>query len=811
MPTEPAQPAPPDGGQRPPAALLRKVADVPGVGPRRAEMLARIGVRRVGDLIMHVPFRYERRLDTETVAAAEAILGDADRTRDQISVTGEIVAVRPAAGRRPRIEATLEDDTGRVKLTWFNAPWLRKRLHPGMQVRCTGKLERIGTFLAITNPKWEPVEPAAADGQGLSVGPNASARPASGPGSAGAPHPTAGPLAGQPADQTADQTAGQPANPTADQTADQTANRTASQTVSQTADRPTGHAAPPPAGLPGLQDVADASGPPAEMLPVYAATEGLPSRMIGSIIRRALPDALPAVDDHLPPAYRDERDLPALAAAIATIHDPADQAQADAARRRLAFDELLLLQLAVMMKRAERTRTTHAVALPRTDAIAARIESRLPFQYTDDQRAAVLEIAADLARPTPMNRLLQGDVGAGKTVVALDAMLVAVAARRQAALVAPTELLAEQHERSLRSLLDGSDVRLARLTGSMAMAERRAIVAGLASGEFDIVVGTHALLGEGVQFAHLSLVVVDEQHRFGVHQRAALRDRGGDGSAPHVLVMTATPIPRTLAMTVFGDLDVSVIRGLPPGRTPIRTELATPDQLGRVQEIMGETVDRGEQVYVVVPAVEGDDDQELTSVSGRVAQLEAGPLHGRRIAGVHGRLSADDRAATMDAFHAGEIDVLVATTVIEVGVDVANATLMVVEDADRFGLAQLHQLRGRVGRGDRPGRCLLVADPATDDGTRRLEAIAATTDGFEIAEADLLIRGPGEVFGTRQSGLAPFRVADLVRDRRLLTLARKDAEAWIDRSPELRADGESLLRSRVLRRHGRAFGLGDVG
>ncbi len=732
-----------------PEVLRRRVTSLPGVGDRRAEALGRLGIRRVADLLVHVPFRYERHLGAETIQAAAALL-EAGHDRDQVTVVGEVAAVRPARGRRPRVEATLEDETGTLALTWFGATWIARQLHPGARIRCVGRLERAPGGLRMTNPRWERL--AAAD-------------------ELGRPEPTPPP--------------GSPATPDA------------------AVDRPAGIAAEAESEA---ESEAEAE---AALVPVYPATDGMPSRAIAGLVRAALPEALAAIDDHLPEHYRRERDLPPLAEALRMVHAPRDEAETRAGRRRLAFDELLLLQLAVAMTRARRRLTQRAAPLVRTEAVAARIEARLPFAYTPDQRRSVEEIGEDLAREVPMNRLLQGDVGAGKTVVALDAMLVAVAHGRQGAMVAPTELLAEQHHGSIARLLAGSDVRMALLTGSAGAAARRERLAALAAGELDLVVGTHALLVEDARFHRLGVAVIDEQHRFGVHQRAALRDRSGDGTSPHVLVMTATPIPRTLALTVYGDLDVSVIRGLPPGRTPVRTRVMPPARSGEVYAHLADRVRRGEQGYVVVPAV--DPSPELPDVAGHLARLAGGPLAGARLAAVHGRMNAAERDAVMTRFRAGELDVLVATTVIEVGVDVPGATMIVIEHADRFGLAQLHQLRGRVGRGEKPGVCVLVADPQTDDAARRLEAIRTTTDGFEVAEADLAIRGPGEVFGTRQSGIAPFRVADLSRDASLLRTARRDALAWIERSPELDADDESLLRRRVLRRHGTAFGLGDVG
>jgi ATP-dependent DNA helicase RecG len=389
-------------------------------------------------------------------------------------------------------------------------------------------------------------------------------------------------------------------------------------------------------------------------------------------------------------------------------------------------------------------------------------------------------------------------------------MLVAVTNRHQAAMMAPTELLAEQHFRSISRFLDGTSVRIALLTGSLSTSERARIRDLIEMGEVDIAVGTHALLTGDVRFQALALAVVDEQHRFGVAQRAELRGKAPAGQTPHMLVMTATPIPRTLSLTVYGDLDVSTIRHRPKDRSPVHTRVLPESRAADAYRFVKERIDRGEQAFIVVPAVE-ESDLGLKDVASHLEALSQGPLAGARLAAMHGRMKADERDAIMDRFRAGEIDALVATVVIEVGVDVPNATVMVIEHADRFGLAQLHQLRGRVGRGPKGGVCVLVADATTDDGRARLEAIKSTDDGFKVSELDLAIRGPGELFGARQSGLPPFKVADITKDLGLLERARRDAGDWIARSPLLAEDGEHLLRRKVLATYGEALGLGDVG
>ncbi|MCK4871682.1 MAG: ATP-dependent DNA helicase RecG [Phycisphaerales bacterium] len=555
--------------------------------------------------------------------------------------------------------------------------------------------------------------------------------------------------------------------------------------------------------------------------PIYAATEDLPSQAIEAAVDAVLDDALPLIDDHFTDDFRRKRELPQLANCYRTLHDPdvsqgreaAEIAISDA-RRRLAYDELLLLQLGVSMKRHHLRQTLVALALTHNDAIADHIRARFPFTLTAYQQASVDEIVSDMTTAVPMNRLLQGDVGSGKTAVALYAMLLAVADRHQAVMMAPTELLAEQHHAVITHMLRGSNVRIGLLTGSLPTPQRRLLVQQCRSGEIDIVIGTHALLTGDVQFRSLALAVTDEQHRFGVEQRAQFRVKAHDRAnptVPHILVMTATPIPRTLSLTLFGDLDISIISGLPPGRVPITTKLVDSSKHDEIYTYASKRIEQGDQVYVVLPAIDDSPTSSLKAVRSHRKLLEETHFKGVRIAAVHGQLKRATRERIMDRFRAGEIRAIIATTVIEVGVDVPNATMMIVEHAERFGLAQLHQLRGRIGRGSKNSVCILVADPTTEDAGARLEAIVSTMDGFVIAEQDLLIRGMGEIVGTRQSGLPDFRVARLPDDLKLLQLARRDAQEWIERSPRLASPDETLLRKRLLKTHGESLGLADVG
>ena len=544
--------------------------------------------------------------------------------------------------------------------------------------------------------------------------------------------------------------------------------------------------------------------------PVYHASEAVSSRVIANVLRSVLPAATTLLDDHLSDAFRAQRNLPTLGNSYQRLHQPEHEDDVPPSRRRLAYDELLLLQTGVAMRKHHRETTLHAPALPMSKEVVSRIEARFPFTLTDAQARVLGEVAADLSRDRPMNRLLQGDVGSGKTAVAVGAMLLAVAAGAQAALVAPTELLAEQHMATIKDMLDDSEVRFELLTGSTRPATRRVLLERLREGDIDVLVGTHALLSESAAFANLALAVIDEQHRFGVHQRAVLRAKGGDDTRPHQLVMTATPIPRTMSLSIFGDLDVSIIDERPPGRHGITTRIVDASESDAVYGQLAKRAERREQAWIVVPLIE-DGDTPLTALQTHLEHLRTGVLASLRLEAMHGRLDAAERDAIMSRFRAGEIDALVCTTVIEVGVDVPNATMIVIEDAHQFGLAQLHQLRGRVGRGDKPGLCILMGPGTTEDAQRRLKAMVETDDGFRIAERDLDIRGPGELFGTRQSGMPPFRVADLQRDRELLQLARRDAFALIETDPLLQDPAHALLRRRLFKAHGQWMGLGDVG
>lgn len=715
-----------------------RVADLPGIGKRKAQALRRLDIFSVTDLLRHYPMRYEKE-------AAEGSIADLPTDGKTVgSARGQVVACRWVSpqgyGKKGRFEATLRDESDHVGartllLTWFNAGYLRDRIHPGLLLRVQGKAKLFNDYPQMVAAKWEVLD---------------------------------------------------------EEDSPEAANE--------------------------------------RLRPVYPATEHFSSVMVERLLDEVLPWALPMVADPLPSALVKHHNMPVLAEALRMIHRPDDLEEPKAARRRLAFNELLLLQLGIAMRRAEVEHKFVAPALHHSAAIDEHIRGRFPFALTDTQTKAVAEIAADLTRTRPMNRMLQGDVGAGKTVVALYALLMAVADRKQGALMAPTELLAEQHHGSISRLLEGSNVKVALVTG-----KQRDGLDAVASGEADLVIGTHALLSSSVAFKDLAVVVIDEQHRFGVMQRAALRTPaegdGGKDRVPHTLVMTATPIPRTLSLTLLGDLDNTTLTGLPPGRMPIQNRVVGPEKADEVYKYLRTRLERGEQAYVVVPAIEsagGGGANSGSETSGGETSGGAGPLKsvnalaktlqekfldGYKVATVHGRLKRETRQKVMERFRGGKVDVLVATTVIEVGVDVPNATVMVIEHAERFGLAQLHQLRGRVGRGDTSRRslCVFIAEPTTDDALARMDAIASTNDGFKIAELDLRIRGMGEILGTRQSGLPPMKLARIPEDLELLGLAKRDAKAMIGGDPELSRPEHEKLRKVLRVQYGPALGLVDIG
>ncbi len=683
-----------------------------GVGPKKSKSLAKNEIFTLLDLVTHYPRKYIDR--TKEARIADLMEGE----EASVLVTVQNSSSRRIRGGKVMVTSTVSDDSGSLKVTFFNQAWRQRQLSPGRQAVIFGKIDFFRGQRQMTNPV--------------------------------------------------------------------------------------------------VDLVGDKTG---RIIPVYPQSEksGLQSRdvaeWVAETLRRTLPPKGRGLIDPLPDHLLDQHDFITREAALKGIHQPETFAEVTEARRRLVFDELFRLQLALVLRKRAIERTEVGLAHTIDGPLLQGFTDRLPFDLTGAQRRVIDEILADLAKPIPMHRLLQGDVGAGKTLVAVAAMLAAVDGGHQAALMAPTEVLAEQHFAGIRRLLDGLTVdddtslfsnrplRVELLSNRIAGSERKRILSQLLTGEVDIAVGTHALIQDNVMFSSLGVVVIDEQHRFGVEQRAALRDRSYEDASPDLMVMTATPIPRTAAMTVYGDLDVSVLDELPPGRTPIVTRwVAAPGNLAAPPEALDATagletmwaevrseLDAGRQAYVVCPLI--DESEKLDAASAELIfdRLSAVELADHRLGLLHGRLTPAEKDQTMELFRSGHLDVLVATTVIEVGVDVPNATVMIILDAGRFGIAQLHQLRGRVGRSIHQSVCWLVGETTTEDGEARLQALVDSTDGFELAEVDLDLRGEGTILGERQKGRNDLKLASLRRDRAVVSQARQAAIGVVDADPALEA------------------------
>jgi ATP-dependent DNA helicase RecG len=687
-------------------ALATPVEFVRSVGPQRAELLARLGVRTAGDLIFLFPRDYEDLSDRRGI-------GDLEEDHVQ-TVRGEVVEIDArSTGFGKAIVGVLVKQGGEfLRAMWFNQPFMRDRFREGQHVLLSGTPRNRGG-------RWEM------------------------------PHPRV-------------------------------------------------------TWLDGADDQ-----PEMRLLPLYPLTEGLTHYQVRRMVASALEHFGHVLEEVFPELLLRQYDLMPLAEALPAIHSPQHAEQAERARRRFVFQELFILQLAVVARRWQQQVGFRAPSLAASADINARIERLFPFKWTAGQRAAISEVAADMASETPMNRLLQGDVGSGKTVIAVYAMLVCVARGFQAALMAPTEILARQHADTLAELLRASRVRYTLLVGGLTTKQRETALAEIAAGNIDLVIGTHAIVQEDVRFAKLGLVIIDEQHKFGVRQRAALRQ--GQNS-PHYLVMTATPIPRTISMTLFGDLDVTTLREMPPGRQEVKTYVVTPAEQPRWWNFVREKLRAGRQAFFVAPLVEESENIAAASVSEAFERLTNGELAAFRVGIIHGRMSAAEKAEAMDSFRTGHTHVLVSTSVIEVGVDVPNACIIVIDSPERFGLAQLHQLRGRVGRGKLAGFCgLMVNDEISEQARARLDSFAATTDGFALAEMDFELRGPGDLFGTQQHGLPPLRVADLRRDRAILEEARREAQGLFAADPGLKQPDHARLRRQMLVRYGNALDISDVG
>lgn len=689
--------------------LNQLLAYTKGVGPDRAELLARLNLRTVRDLLFFFPRAYE---DLSTQAEVTDL-----REGAKVTLSGivEECELRDLGGGRTILGVLVRQQDQFVRANWFNQPFMQSKFVRGGGVLLSGPVRMRGGRWEMSHPRVVPF--AVEDG--------------------------------------------------------------------------------PPAG---------------EILPIYPLTQGLTQAHMRRIARRIVETYSSDVEDVFPEEYLERYHLLPIAEAVRQIHLPEDTLQHELARRRFVFQELFVLQLALALRRHRLTSNWTAPVLPLTVPIRARIERILPYTLTPDQQQVVEEIAADMGRTVPMNRLLQGDVGCGKTVVAMVAMLQTVAHGQQAVMMAPTELLARQHFQTLGRQLSHSRVRLGLLTGSLTRRERQETLDAIGSGELDIVVGTQAIAAaiaqDGIQFTRLGLVVIDEQHKFGVRQRAQLK---GAGLAPHYLVMTATPIPRTVTLALFGDVDVSSLRSAPPGRQPVHTYWGQEAQRERWWDFVRRRLREGRQAYVISPLVDEVESMSAVSAEQLFERLACDEFEEFRVDLVHGRMKAEQKEAALNRFAQGETQVLVATSVIEVGIDVPNATVMTIENGERFGLAQLHQLRGRVRRGKYPGYVCVFSDAEQEDAQARIESFCASTDGFELAEVDFQLRGPGDIFGFKQHGLPPLRIADLQRDADVLEEARQKAQELIAEDPELESPELHRLRRMVLIRYEKGLELGDVG
>ncbi|MCC6319217.1 MAG: ATP-dependent DNA helicase RecG [Gemmatimonadaceae bacterium] len=694
-----------DGPARPRVALETPIQFLKGVGERRAELMHRIGLHTAGDLLYHVPHRYE---DASTITPIQAVQPGMD-----VTVLGRVISkgVLPTRRGLRIFQAVIRDPTGLLEVSWPGQPFLDRSIDKGHLLLLSGPCR------FYHGRQLQPREYVNF----------------------------------------------------------------------------------------GADDDDDAE--QGRVLAVYRATEGVTVRQIRALIEQHLDALTSQVEDYLPAAIRDAVGVPPLAEAMQLVHRPATLGDAIRGRNRLAFDELLFVQILQRRANAVARAPRRGIMFEAQKTLTSRLAAALPFELTRAQRRAIREITADMCSAHRMHRLLQGDVGSGKTIVAVFAALLAMENGFQAALMAPTELLAEQHARSLGQLLAPLAIFPVPLWGSQGTAARREAEAQLASTAPVIAIGTHALVQEATRFGRLGLAIIDEQHRFGVEQRAAL---GGKGESPDMLLMSATPIPRSLALTTYGDLDVSTIDERPPGRQPVTTAHRPESARARVLAFVTSQLRAGRQAYIVYPVIEESEKVDLRAATTMHADLAGGALAGFRLALLHGRLPADERDAIMRSFRDGAIDALVATTVIEVGIDVANATVMLIEHPERFGLSQLHQLRGRVGRGAQESYCILLGDVG-EEAAERLRVFTTTDDGFEIARADLRLRGMGDLFGKQQSGDASFRIADPVRDEALLEAAQRVATSLLSDDPTLARPEHATLRRTIGHRYSRALELFRVG
>ena len=684
--------------------LAQSVQYLKGVGSARAELLAKLEVRTVGDLIFHFPRSYD---DLTEVRPMDNIEAGVLQT-----VQGEVVEIdgKELPDGRRVTNVVISDPAGKcVAGIWFNSLMIVGKVNYGQKVAFSGKPKWYRDHWQMNHPRVQVLNDAEAK---------------------------------------------------------------------------------------------------LEVVPVYPLTEGLRPESLRDAIRAALVKGADDVIETLPEPVRLKREYPPVTQALWQVHFPEVLPQGVHARQRFIYEEFLILQTALQVRRRNTRDRLQAPKLPSSPAIDTHIRRLFPFKLTADQDRAIASIVKDLASDRPMQRLLQADVGAGKTAVAVYALLVTVANKHQAILMAPTEVLAQQHWRTIEQYLAKSRVRRALLTGSLSPKERDRALNGIRTGEIDLVVGTQALIQDDVEFAKLALVVIDEQHKFGVSQRARVKKLGVD---PHYLVMTATPIPRTIALSVFGDLDTSTIKQLPPGRQRVLTRWHAESQRERIYQRFREEITKGRQAYIVCPLVEESETLDLTAATEQYEILRTGAFKDVRVGLLHGRLSDDEKDRVMQEFREKKLDLLVTTVVIEVGVDVPNATLMLIEHADRFGLSQLHQLRGRVSRGTLAGECYLFAGTPTEEARLRLRAICRTNDGFALAEEDARLRGLGEFFGTRQHGLGDLRFGDLLHDFELLEMARNDAIEIVVADAGLKKAEHAALRHAVLARYGQTLDLAAIG
>ncbi|MEY4608918.1 MAG: hypothetical protein RL625_1135 [Gemmatimonadota bacterium] len=694
---------------RPPARLTLEtpVTYLTGVGPRRAELLKRLNIFTAGDLLWHIPHRYE---DATTVRSINSL-----RIGDDATVIGTVIStgILPTKKGLRVFQAVVQDASGLIEVAWPGQPWLDRQIKKEDVLLLSGPV-RFFHGRQLTPREFVNL---GAEADGTNGG---------------------------------------------------------------------------------------------RVLSVYGATEGLSVKVIRGLIETHLDQLLPLVEEYLPAPMLAAAGVPNLREALAAVHRPVSVAAALEGRARLAFEELLFVHLLHRKARQLTRAARDGIRFVNKRALTAKFREVLPFTLTKAQVRSIREIVADMCDETRMHRLLQGDVGAGKTVVALFASLLAMENDRQVAFMAPTELLAEQHARTIDRLLAPLGIVPVLLTGSRSAAERRLAATRMEGGEPCLVVGTHALVQEKTAFRSLGLAIIDEQHRFGVDQRRALAERGMGPQKPDVLLMSATPIPRSLALTMYGDLDVSLLDERPPGRQPVTTAMRPESARAKVMAFVRAQVEAGRQAYIVYPLVEESEKIALTAATTAHEALTAGALAGLRVALLHGRMSSDDKDEVMRRFRDGALDVLVATTVIEVGIDVANATVMVIEHPERFGLSQLHQLRGRVGRGAAESFCILLGDVGAE-AAERLQVIVRSEDGFEIARADLAIRGMGDLFGERQSGVPTFRIADPLKDEALSDAARAAADRLVDEDPDLAKPEHRRIKQVLRRGYGRALELFRVG